>query len=158
MIFKNKTLSQSGRFDLGRWTKDFYRFLKKNEEWKDLYINTNSYSFINHLFDIFNEELNFNQFKYLRKDYKFSNHIIGYERKFRKLFRNIITNTKIGKFLEIIFGKRYCVSFSLAHSRDGYISPPHFDAPWKLFVILFYVEYLLSLIGWLGVNSWIDVH
>lgn len=138
--YENLILSQNGRFDFGRWNKDFEKFIFNNITWNKLYSFVQSESFINQLLKIFNSSLH--ELNLINPyDFILSNKIIGYEKRYKLLINNILQHKKIIKILEF-FDKRepLAVSFNITTQKEGYDSPPHVDARYKICAFLIYLD------------------
>jgi len=140
IFYKNISAVQGNRRDIGRFSKGFKEFINSNEPWKEFYEFSQSEDFCSLILNQFKN--NWNELeKENVKNFKFSNSIIGYESRLKRLKNLVIKNKFCVHALDLLDSREpLSVSFSMGTSGIGYHSPPHIDARHKIIAFLIYFD------------------
>ena len=140
IFYENILAVQGNRRDIGRFSKEFKKFINSNEPWKELYKFSQSKAFCSLLLNQFKNNWSELEIENV-KNFKFSNSILGYENRVKRLKNSVIKNKFFVSVLDLLKSREpLSVSFSLGTSGMGYHSPPHIDARHKIIAFLIYFD------------------
>ena len=140
IFYENILAVQGNRRDIGRFSKEFNKFINSNEPWKKLYEFSQSKDFCSLLLNQFKSNWSELEIENIEK-FKFSKSIIGYENRIKRLKNLAIKNKFCVSILDLLKNREpLSVSFSMGTSGMGYHSPPHVDARHKIIAFLIYFD------------------